>query len=251
MDAHLAPILSQRKRGRRKSKDKIRDLKIPISTGKSGDGELDLHAWGLGELKKEIRQFSAIVGKCVEIFEGEVGPVTRLSNSLPLFGDQMHKWRASRLKAQVISIWKATSTNLTKAETTFHIWLEAIQTKKRLMRADGLMLVDELDISIAFHEQRLDAIDDKMDECKALAVVLKKQCHIFAAMKLFLEDQNHQRSQTQNQTLIHETEEDEVFTGYSCDSGRAIRPSDVVLAKTEFAPFKALNSPHKKKNLHI
>jgi hypothetical protein len=31
--------------------------------------------------------------------------------------------------------------------------------------------------------------------------------------------------------------EDEVFTGYSCDSGRAIRPSDVLTARSELSPL--------------
>jgi hypothetical protein len=202
---HLSLSLSPRKRPRRKSKDRIHDLKIPLATkhsptlslthslsstdGTVGGGgaatELDLHAWGLGDLKKEIKQFHELVVKCIEMFEGEVGPVVRLSNSLPLLGDQVQKWRTSRLKAQVLALWKSTAKNITQAETTFHIWLESIQTKKRLVKTDALNHIDELETSIAFHEQRLDEIDDKMDECKALSVFLKKQCNIFAAMKLF------------------------------------------------------------------
>jgi hypothetical protein len=144
------------------------------------EADLDLHAWGLGDLKKDIQQLSSIVGKCTQAMNGR-------SNAIPILGDQLQKWRAKRMKSQLIGSWNVTVSKILQGEYTFQIWLEAIQTKKRIIRVEALKRVEELEALVAFHEYRLDAIDDRMDECKVLAVSLKKQCNVLSAMKLFLE----------------------------------------------------------------
>jgi hypothetical protein len=177
------PQYSPRKRSRRRSKDKIRELHhtspIQATNAIISEADLDLHAWGLGDLKKEIQQLSSIVAKCVQ--------ANGKGSTIPILGDQLQKWRAKKMKSQLIGSWNVTVSKILQGEYTFQIWLEAIQTKKRVIRVEALKRVEELEALIAFHEYRLDAIDDRIDECKVLAVSLKKQCNILSAMKLFLE----------------------------------------------------------------
>lgn len=180
---------SPRKRSRRRSKDKIRELHLSHlspqqSLSPPNDPELDLHAWGLGDLKKDLAHLYSIANKCVEGFPRRS---TISTTAIPLLGDQLQKWKIKRIKSHLISSWNVTISKILQGEYTFHIWLEAIQTKKRIIRLEALRRVDELEALIAFHEYRLDEIDDRMDECKTLAVMLKKQCNILSAMKLFIE----------------------------------------------------------------
>jgi hypothetical protein len=201
------------------------------------EADLDLHAWGLGDLKKDIHQFSAIVSKCIEAISG------RNTTGIPLLGDQLQKWRTKRVKSQLIASWNVAVSKIVQGECTFQIWLEALQTKKRIIRVEALRRVDELEALIAFHEYRLDAIDDRMDECKAVAVSLKKQCNVFSAMKLFLDDvrEPHGAVVATESTDADDGEEEIVFKGYSSESGRAIRPSDVASAKAELAHLSQPN----------
>jgi hypothetical protein len=193
------------------------------------EADLDLHAWGLGDLKKDIHQFSAIVSKCIEAMSG------RTINGIPLLGDQLQKWKTKRVKSQLIASWNVAVSKIGQGECTFQIWLEAIQTRKRIIRVEALKRVDELEALIAFHEYRLDAIDDRIDECKALAVSLKKQCNILSSMNLFLEDLRQSQGAAAETADADDNEEEIVFKGYSSESGRAIRPSDVASAQAELA----------------
>ena len=119
--------------------------------------------------------------------QGKKNHIVRLSESLPLVGEQINKWRTNRFKSQIITSWNITISKIQQAEAIFYIWLEAIQIKKRIIRAEALEFIDELENLIYFHENRLDRIDDLIDECKDLAVFLKKRCNHLGAMKSFLE----------------------------------------------------------------
>lgn len=158
-----------------------------FSSKKNNDIDVDLQAWGLGDIKKDIQQFNHLLNKCIGIFNGKKSHFIRLSTSLPILGEHVNKWRTSRMKSQIITSWNIAISKILQAESIFYIWLEAIQIKKRVIRAEALKYIDELENLISFHENRLDLIDDLIDECKGLAVFLKKQCNHLGAMKLFIE----------------------------------------------------------------
>lgn len=190
--------------------------------------------WGLSDIKKDIQHFSHTTNKFISSLTGKkTNNILKFSSSLPIVGEQVNKWRSSRMKTRIISSWNIASSKIIQAETIFYIWLEAIQVKKRILRSEALKFVDELESLICFHENRLDMIDDLIDEAKELAVFLKKRCNHLAAMKSFHEECNLQKIQTETVTSEQNGDEDIIFRGYSTGAGTKLHSTDLLQFQSE------------------
>ena len=181
--------MSKRK-NRKKSRERVKDIKLksnlfklpPINTSDVNDDDI----WGLDGFKKELNEVDALSAKYVAVKRrGTSSPIAAVTSKLVL--SQVNSWRKNRLNTQLVTSLDQLLEKIIFVEESIRLWFEAIVTRKWSIRYEAMTLLNELDASIALHEYRLDCIDDRMEECKEIAVSLKRTCNVLAAMLLFNE----------------------------------------------------------------
>ena len=174
----------------KKSRKRVKDIKLKSNlfklspTNTQDANEVDI--WGLDGFKKELNEVDALSAKYVAVKNrGKSSPLASVTSKLVM--SQVNSWRKSRLNAQLVTSLDQLLDKIIFAEQSIRLWFEAIVTRKWSIRYEAMTLLNELDASIALHEYRLDCIDDRMDECKEIAITLKRTCNVLAAMLLFNE----------------------------------------------------------------
>ena len=167
-----------------KSKDRIKDISLTARVLNLGQRFKEVDIWGILEFKNDMSTFQNLTSKLSTISKPSSSGVPLPQTSVV---GQIHKWRSKRIKSQLIPKWQTLLPKLIYIEESIRIWLEAVVLRKFSVRFEALGLLDELEASILLHEYRLDEIDSFLDECKDLAVVLKKKCNALSSMLQFSE----------------------------------------------------------------
>jgi hypothetical protein len=167
-----------------KSKDRIKDISLTCRVLHVGQRLKEVDIWGILEFKNDMNSFQNLTSKLSTMNKPSSSGVPLPQTSVV---GQIHKWRSNRIKSQLIPKWQTLLPKLIYIEESIRLWLEAVVLRKFSVRFEALGLLNELEASILLHEYRLDEIDHFLDECKDLAVVLKKKCNALSSMLQFSE----------------------------------------------------------------